>query len=101
MRPKVLPIALTALIAAVTLASGVSTAAAADEFKPTLREISKTPAVDADISPAPARIEEEGSALGSYWDPERPSWSSPSGPTATSARPRPRSSSAARSGSSD
>jgi len=70
MRPKVLPTALTALIAAVTLASGVSTAAAADE-KPAPREISKTPAVDADISAAAARIEEEGSALGSYWDPEK------------------------------
>ena len=70
MRPKVLPTALTALIAAVTLASGVSTAAAADE-KPAPREISKTPAVDAEISAAAARVEEEGSALGSYWDPEK------------------------------
>jgi hypothetical protein len=70
MRPKVLPTALTALIAAVTLASGVSTAAAADE-KPAPREVSKTPAVDAEISAAAARIEEEGSALGSYWDPEK------------------------------
>jgi hypothetical protein len=71
MRPKVLPAALTALIAAVTLASGVSAAAAADGVKPAPREISKTPAVDADISAAAARIEEEGSALGSYWDPEK------------------------------
>src|SRR3954447_4712155 len=69
MRPKVLPTALTALIAAATLASGVSAASAAD--KPAPREASKTPALDADISAAAARIEEEGSALGSYWDPEK------------------------------
>jgi hypothetical protein len=71
MRPKVLPIALSALLTAVTLAAGVSTAAAADQDKPAPREIAKLPAPDADISDAAARIEEEGSALGSYWDPER------------------------------
>src|SRR3954454_23487425 len=69
MRPKVLPTALTALIAAATLASGVSAASAAE--KPAPREASKTPALDADISAAAARIEDEGTALGSYWDPEK------------------------------
>jgi hypothetical protein len=69
MRP--LPhIAVTALISAVTLVTGVSTAAAADE-KPAPREVVKLPAVDADAAAPAARIEEQGSALGSYWDPER------------------------------
>jgi len=69
MRP--LPsLAVTALISAVTFVTGVSTAAAADE-KPAPREVVKAPAVDADASAAAARIDAEGSALGSYWDPER------------------------------
>ena len=69
MRP--LPsLAVTALISAVTFVTGVSTAAAADE-KPAPREVVKGPAVDADASAAAARIDAEGSALGSYWDPER------------------------------
>ena len=69
MRPQA-PLALTALISAVALLAGVSTAAAADE-KPAPREVVKAPAVDADASAAAARIDAEGSALGSYWDPER------------------------------
>ena len=69
MRP--LPsLAVTALISAVTFVTGVSAAAAADE-KPAPREVVKAPAVDADASAAAARIDAEGSALGSYWDPER------------------------------
>jgi hypothetical protein len=69
MRP--LPsLAVTALISAVTFITGVSAAAAADE-KPAPREVVKAPAVDADASAAAARIDAEGSALGSYWDPER------------------------------
>jgi hypothetical protein len=69
MRPQA-PLALTAVIAAVTLISGVSTAAAAD-IKPTTRDVAKLPAVDAAASAAAARIDAEGTALGSYWDPER------------------------------
>jgi hypothetical protein len=65
------PIAVTALIAAATLITGVSTAAAAGEIKPTSREVAKLPAVDADASAAAARIDAEGTALGSYWDPDR------------------------------
>ena len=68
MRPPS-PLIVSAL-AAVTLAFGASTAAA-QEFKPTAREAAKEPAVDAGAAAAAARIEEEGSALGSYWDPER------------------------------
>ena len=69
MRP--LPsLAVTALISAVTFVTGVSAANAADE-KPAPREVVKAPAVDADASAAAARIDAEGSALGSYWDPER------------------------------
>jgi hypothetical protein len=64
------PLALTALLTAVALMAGVSTAAAADE-KPAPRETVKTFAVDAEASAAAARIEAQGSALGSYWDPER------------------------------
>jgi hypothetical protein len=58
------------LITAVALMTGVSTAAAADE-KPAPRETVKAVAVDAEASAAAARIDEQGSALGSYWDPER------------------------------
>ncbi len=68
MRPPS-PLIVSAL-AAVTLAFGASTAAA-QEAKPTAREAAKEPAVDAGAAVAAARIEEEGSALGSYWDPER------------------------------
>ena len=53
------PIAVTAVIAALTLASGVSTAAAADESKPTVREVAKLSAPDADTAAAaqaPARM---------------------------------------------
>lgn len=70
MRPQA-PIAVTALITAVALIFGVGTAAAADEIKPTSREVAKLSAPDADASAAAARIDEEGSALGSYWDPDR------------------------------
>ena len=63
-------LAVTALISAVTFVTGVSAAAAADE-KPAPREVVKAPAVDGDASAAAARIDAEGSALGSYWDPER------------------------------
>jgi hypothetical protein len=63
-------IAVTAALAAVTLVVGVSTAAAED-LKPTARSAPKAPALDADISAAADRIEQEGSALGSYWDPDR------------------------------
>jgi hypothetical protein len=69
--PPQAPIAVTALITAVALISGVSTAAAAEDIKPTSREAAKLRAVDADASAAAARIEQEGTALGSYWDPER------------------------------
>src|SRR3954452_6425173 len=69
--PPQAPIAVTALITAVALISGVSTAAAAEDIKPTSREAAKLRAVDADASAAAARIEAEGTALGSYWDPER------------------------------
>jgi hypothetical protein len=70
MRPQA-PIAVTALITAVSLLAGVSTAAAADEIKPTSREVAKLSAPDAGASAAAARIEDEGTALGSYWDPDR------------------------------
>ena len=83
MRPKALPIALSALLTAATLAAGVGTAAAADQEKPASREIAKLPAVDADISAAAARIEEQGSALGSYWDPEREELAVVVGPDST------------------
>ena len=62
--------ALTAFLAAVLLAAGASTAAA-DEVKPTTREVPKLSAPDADASAAAARIDREGTALGSYWDSER------------------------------
>jgi hypothetical protein len=73
MRPKVLPIALSALLTAVTLAAGAgpAVAAAAEQDKPAPREIAKLPAPDADLAAAADRIDAEGSALGSYWDPER------------------------------
>lgn len=63
-------IAVTAAIAAVTLVAGVSTAAAED-LKPTGRAVPAASAPDADAAAAAARIEEEGSALGSFWDPDR------------------------------
>jgi hypothetical protein len=65
------PLAVAALITAVALIFGVGTAAAAEPSKPTSREAAKQPAVDAGASAAVARIEAEGSALGSYWDPDR------------------------------
>ena len=68
MRP---PLPRRGLITAATLALGVGTAAAADETKPASREVAKLPAPDADASAAAARIDEEGSALGSYWDPDK------------------------------
>ena len=64
-------IAVTAAIAAVTLVSGVSTAAAAktrQADRPRGREAS---APDAEAAAAAERIAKEGSALGSYWDPDR------------------------------
>jgi len=64
-------IAVAALITAATLIAGVGTAAAAEPTKPTTREIPKLPAPDADVSAAAARIDAEGTALGSYWDPDR------------------------------
>src|SRR4051794_5652918 len=70
MRPQA-AITATALITAVALISGVSTAGAAEDIKPTSRAAAKLPAADADASAAAARIEAEGTALGSYWDPER------------------------------
>jgi hypothetical protein len=66
-----LRIAVAALITAAALISGVSTAAAAEPVKPTTREVVKAPAPDAGVSAAAARIDAEGTALGSYWDPER------------------------------
>ena len=60
-----------ATLAAATLALGAGTAAAADELKPTSREVAKLAAPDADASAAAARIDEQGSALGSYWDPDK------------------------------
>ena len=83
MRPKALPIALSALLTAASLAAGVGTAAAADQEKPASRESAKLPAVDADVSAAAARIEEQGSALGSYWDPERDELAVVVGPDST------------------
>jgi hypothetical protein len=64
------PAPLVAATVAATLLFGAGTAAA-EELKPVSREAAKLPAVDADASAAAARIDAEGSALGSYWDPER------------------------------
>ena len=64
-------LAVAVLMAVAALIAGVSTAAAADDVKPTSREVSKVPAPDADVSAAAARIDAEGTALGSYWDPDR------------------------------
>jgi hypothetical protein len=69
--PRKAVLALAALITAATLIAGVGTAAAAEQVKPTTREAPKLPAADADVSAAAARIDAEGSALGSYWDPDR------------------------------
>src|ERR687897_2666415 len=60
-----------AAIPAAMLALGAGTAAAADESKPASREVAKLSAPDADVSAAAARIDEQGSALGSYWDPDK------------------------------
>jgi hypothetical protein len=69
---KLVSIAVTAAIAAVTLVSGVSTAAAGqDPVKPADRPVRSAPAPDAAASAAAERIEQQGSALGSYWDPDR------------------------------
>ena len=68
MRPSS-PLIASALAAA-TLALGAGTAAA-QESKPITREAPKEAAVDAQAAAAAARFEEEGSSLGSYWDPER------------------------------
>ena len=64
-------IAVTAAIAAVTLVSGASTAAASEDLKPTGRSVANAPAPDAEVAAAADRIETEGSALGSYWNPDR------------------------------
>jgi hypothetical protein len=65
-------IAATAAIAAVTLASGASTAFAQEDVKPPTRSIPpKLSAPDADAAAAAERIANEGSALGSYWDSDR------------------------------
>jgi hypothetical protein len=69
MRPNP-PLALISLLAAAAFVTAAGTAAAADE-KPAPREVVKAPAVDADIAAAAARVDEQGSALGSYWDPEK------------------------------
>jgi hypothetical protein len=61
---------LAGLITAVTLIWSVGTAGAAEPVKPTSRESAKLPAPDADVSAAAARIDKEGTALGSYWDPD-------------------------------
>lgn len=67
-----IPSAVTAAIAAVTLVCGVSTAAASDDpVKPTGRSAKKASAPDADAAAAAQRIAKDGSALGSYWDPDR------------------------------
>ena len=64
------PAPLVAATVVATLLFGAGTAAA-EELKPVSRDVAKLPAVDADASAAAARIDAEGSALGSYWDPER------------------------------
>ena len=63
-------IAVTAALAAVTLVSGVSTAAAED-LKPTGRAVATASAPDAEAAAAAERIAKEGAALGSYWDADR------------------------------
>jgi hypothetical protein len=60
-----------ALAAVMALIFGVSAAAAADDVKPISKEVAKAAAPDADVSAAAARIDAEGTALGSYWDPDR------------------------------
>jgi hypothetical protein len=65
------PAPLVAAAIAATLVTGVGTAAAADDVKPVSREVAKMAAPDADVAAAAARIDAEGTALGSYWDPER------------------------------
>jgi hypothetical protein len=65
------PAPLVVAVIAATLVSGVGTAAAAEELKPASREVAKLSAPDADASAAAARIDAEGTALGSYWDPDR------------------------------
>ena len=68
MRP---PAPLVAAAIAATLVTGVGTAAAADDVKPISREVAKMAAPDADVAAAAQRIDAEGTALGSYWDPDR------------------------------
>src|SRR5690348_11934379 len=63
-------IALTAALAAVTLASAVGTAAAED-LKPPSRPAPAATAPDDSIAAAAERVDREGTALGSYWDGER------------------------------
>ena len=65
-------LALSAALAAVTLVAGAGTAAADDDVKPPAdRAIAKLSAPDADAAAAAERLSEQGSALGSYWDPDR------------------------------
>jgi hypothetical protein len=68
MRPTP-PLALIALLAAAAFGAAASSASAADE-KPAPRENTKVRSVDGDIAAAAARIDDQGTALGSYWDPE-------------------------------
>jgi hypothetical protein len=82
MRPTA-PLALSALLTGLTLVAGVGTAAAADDVKPAPREVIKGPAVDGDLAAAAARIDEQGSALGSYWDPEKSELAVVVGPDST------------------
>jgi len=82
MRPTA-PLALSALLTGLTLVAGVGTAAAADDVKPAPREVIKAPAVDGDLAAAAARIDEQGSALGSYWDPEKAELAVVVGPDST------------------
>ena len=92
-------IAVTAALAAVTLVSGVSTAAAED-LKPTGRAVPRLPRP----TPRPPRprsgSRRRARPSARTGTPIAASWSSSSGPTATSARPRSRSSSPVRRGSS-
>ncbi len=81
MRPNA-PLALISALAAVTFVTVAGPASAADE-KPAPREISKVPAVDGDIAAAAARIDAQGSALGSYWDPEKAELAVVVGPDST------------------
>jgi hypothetical protein len=68
MRPTP-PLVLISLLAAAAFGAAASTASAADE-KPAPRENTKVRSVDGDIAAAAARIDAQGTALGSYWDRE-------------------------------